>query len=209
MDESYITLAGPGRAELTEKKSRFIGYAAPCADEGAALAFLAAVKGEHPAASHHVYAYRLRAGARARYSDDGEPQKTAGLPVLEKIDALSATDCAVVVVRYFGGTLLGTGGLRRAYGAGAEAALAAAGTARVTACVTLSLTVPYALQGPVRRALEEAGAAEITETFGAMVEVGCVFPAPRADEITALLRNVTRGLEAKAGPVFYRALAAK
>ena len=124
--EDYRTIQGVSLAEIEEKRSRFIARAAFADSEEKALAVLAAVRAEHRTARHNVYAYMLREGSRTRYSDDGEPAKTAGLPVLEAIRHAGVTDCIVVVTRYFGGTLLGTGGLVRAYTESASQALAPA-----------------------------------------------------------------------------------
>lgn len=123
----YTTLAREASAEFTEKKSLFIGYAAPVRTEQDALDFIAKIKKKHSDATHNVYAYQLNGGGIARYSDDGEPQGTAGVPVLDIIKKSGADDVCVVVTRYFGGILLGAGGLVRAYAAGAKAAIDAAG----------------------------------------------------------------------------------
>ncbi len=126
-EEDYITLRQEGRAECEEKRSRFIGCACPAETEGEALGFLARIRGEFPDATHHVYAYVLRENATTRYSDDREPQGTAGLPVLDVLRHGAICNACVVVVRYFGGTLLGTGGLVRAYTHAAQIAVEQAG----------------------------------------------------------------------------------
>ena len=123
----YTTLAREASAEFTEKKSLFIGYAAPTKTEQDALDFIARIRKKHSDATHNVYAYQLNGGGIARYSDDGEPQGTAGIPVLDIIKKSGADDVCVVVTRYFGGILLGAGGLVRAYAAGAKVAIDAAG----------------------------------------------------------------------------------
>ena len=124
--EDYRTLLGQGTGEYEEKHSRFIGLAQFADTEEKALAVLNGVRAGNRTARHNVYAYVLREGNRTRYSDDGEPAKTAGLPVLEAIRHAGLTDCVVVVTRYFGGILLGTGGLVRAYTQAAKLALEAA-----------------------------------------------------------------------------------
>ena len=123
----YTTLTREASAEFAEKKSLFIGYAAPTKTEQDALDFIAKIRKKHSDATHNVYAYQLNGGGIARYSDDGEPQGTAGVPVLDIIKKSGADDVCVVVTRYFGGILLGAGGLVRAYAAGAKAAIDAAG----------------------------------------------------------------------------------
>ena len=119
----YITLLGEGSGEYSEKKSRFIGYACPCKMEQQALDFIRRIKSRHSDARHHVYAYLLEENHITRYTDDGEPQGTAGVPVLDIIRKNGVCDACIVVIRYFGGILLGTGGLVRAYTAAAKAAV--------------------------------------------------------------------------------------
>ncbi|MBQ3064825.1 MAG: YigZ family protein [Clostridia bacterium] len=121
-DELYITLEREASASFVEKKSEFIGYAAPCKTEEDALAFIARIRKKHADARHNVYAYMLKENNIARFTDDGEPQGTAGLPVLDIIRKTGFTDACIVVTRYFGGVLLGTGGLVRAYSHAAKLA---------------------------------------------------------------------------------------
>lgn len=121
--ESYTTILGEGCFEYEDRKSVFISTAAPVKSEAQALEFLAYVKKKYPDAKHHVYAYVLRENSIMRFSDDREPQGTAGMPVLDAIRKRGCTDTAVAVIRYFGGTLLGTGGLVRAYSAAAVGAI--------------------------------------------------------------------------------------
>ena len=109
MMEAYKTIQGTAQARIEEKKSEFIAHAAFADTEEKALAFLNGIRAKHRTANHNVYAYILRDGARMRYSDDGEPAKTSGLPTLEAIRHAGLVDCIVVTTRYFGGTLLGTG----------------------------------------------------------------------------------------------------
>lgn len=159
---AYRTIAAPATAEIVEKKSRFIGQIAPVATEEEALAFINGVKAEHRMARHNVYAYVLR-GGRIRYTDDGEPAKTAGMPTLEAIQHAGLEDVAVVVTRYFGGVLLGTGGLVRAYTDATKAAIEAAEVVTVSVCVDIILEVPYALYEPVCR-LADACEAKLQES---------------------------------------------
>ena len=127
MTAPYRTLRQSGSDELIIQKSRFIGYAAPCETEEDALAFLQQIRTKHKDATHNCYAYVIgRNMGVMRYSDDGEPGGTAGLPIMEVIKAQGVTNCCVVVTRYFGGILLGAGGLVRAYTQGCAVALKAA-----------------------------------------------------------------------------------
>ena len=159
---AYRTIAAPAQAEIVEKKSRFIGQIAPVATEEEALAFINGVKAEHRMARHNVYAYVLR-GGRIRYTDDGEPAKTAGMPTLEAIQHAGLEDVAVVITRYFGGILLGTGGLVRAYTDATKAAIDAADVVTVSVCVDIILEVPYGLYEQVCR-IAEACQAKLQES---------------------------------------------
>ena len=150
---AYKTIAARAEAEIVEKKSHFIGQIAPVATEEEALAFIAEVKAAHRMARHNVYAYVLR-GGRVRYTDDGEPAKTAGMPTLEAIQHAGLEDVAVVVTRYFGGILLGTGGLVRAYTDATKAAIEAADVVTVSVCVDIILEVPYSLYEQLCRIAE-------------------------------------------------------
>ncbi len=145
--EDYRTIGREGKDEFVERRSRFIGAARPVLTEEEALAFVAERKKEHWDATHNVYAYVLRAGGIQRYSDDGEPQGTAGVPVLQVLLKEGLTDCAVVVTRYFGGILLGGGGLVRAYSHGAKLAVDAAGIQVMRLCDVVRLVCGYAQYG--------------------------------------------------------------
>lgn len=123
---NYRTVKNKTSAEFTEKKSRFIGYICPVTTEEEALEFIAEIKAKHRDARHNVYAYIVRKNNIMRYSDDGEPQGTAGFPSLEVLQKEGLTDVAVVVTRYFGGILLGGGGLLRAYSRAVKDAVDAA-----------------------------------------------------------------------------------
>ena len=112
----YYTVAGPGTAEIVDRRSRFLGAVAPAADEQEAQAFLAEIRREHWEARHHVYAYVVEGGRIRRCSDDGEPQGTGGKPVLDVVQGAELMQCVAVVTRYFGGILLGLCAARRADG---------------------------------------------------------------------------------------------
>ena len=144
MTESYITVSGNSCEEIIINKSRFIGYASPCISENEALSFLQKIKEEHKTATHHCYAYIIGENQGImRYSDDGEPGGTAGLPIMDVMRTKSIVNCCIVVVRYFGGTLLGTGGLVRAYTQCAQAALSASGIVRMEKTSFYRCTLPY------------------------------------------------------------------
>ena len=141
--ELYTTLAGEGADEFEERKSLFICHAKHITSEDEAMEFVKAKKKEYSDATHNCWAYLLKGGIVARYSDDGEPQGTAGVPMLETIRKSGVCDCVVVVTRYFGGILLGAGGLVRAYSHGAKIALDAAGIVTYEKYAEFSLECSY------------------------------------------------------------------
>ena len=141
--ELYTTLAGEGSDEFEEKRSIFIGHAKHITSEEEAMEFVKAKKKEYSDATHNCWAYLLKGGIVARYSDDGEPQGTAGVPMLETIRKSGVCDAVVVVTRYFGGILLGAGGLVRAYSHGAKVALDAAEIVTYEKYTELSLACSY------------------------------------------------------------------
>lgn len=148
---SYVTIRNYGEDSFEEKKSQFIGYAKRVESEEEARAFVDEIKGMHKQARHNCYAYVIGANMGIqRYSDDGEPQGTAGIPILEVMKKSGITDCAIVVTRYFGGVLLGTGGLTRAYKKGASIAVKAAGIIEKVRGVKLSIEIDYDLLGKIQ-----------------------------------------------------------
>ncbi len=155
--DRYLTLAGPGEASLRDRASRFLAHAFPITDEAAFQAELSRMARDHHDARHLCYAWVLDPdGGRKRASDAGEPQGTAGRPILRRIEAAGLTHAAVVVVRYFGGTLLGKGGLIRAYGEAAQLALQAAPVVTHVARARLVVVCDHALAGPLRAAAMDA-----------------------------------------------------
>lgn len=148
---SYITVRNFGEDSFKEKKSEFIGYVKRVNSEEEAKEFINEIKAKHKQARHNCYAYALGENMGIqRYSDDGEPQGTAGIPILEVIKKNGITDCAIVVTRYFGGILLGAGGLTRAYTKGASIAIKAAGVVQKVKGIKLSITFDYDLLGKVQ-----------------------------------------------------------
>ena len=141
--ESYTTVLELGTFEYEDRKSVFIGEALPVTTEQEALDFIASVKKRYSDARHHVYAYVLRENSIMRFSDDREPQGTAGMPVLDAIRKRGCVDVVIVVTRYFGGTLLGTGGLVRAYTAAAVGALENASVVTYDTYAEYHVTVSY------------------------------------------------------------------
>lgn len=161
----YITVQKAAIAEITEKRSRFIAYVFPVKTEAEATAHIAEIRKKHHDARHNVYAYIINEGNIARYTDDGEPSGTAGVPVLDCIKKRGVTDCLVVVTRYFGGILLGTGGLVRAYSAAAVDGIAAAGAVKVLKAYSAAVTCDYADYERLQRLLSLNGCEEILAEF--------------------------------------------
>lgn len=201
--QDYTTVRGTASAEIEEKHSRFIASVSFADTEQAALDFLASVRAQHRTARHNVYAYVLQEGNRTRYSDDGEPAKTAGLPVLEAIQHAGVTDCVVVVTRYFGGILLGTGGLVRAYTASAAAGLAAAEIVTVRSCVSVEITVEYSLYERAALLFQQAGARLEEPVFSDKVFLRGIMPAGSEAGLLPALQQLTRGGHAKVSDPFY------
>lgn len=165
---SYRTILEYAQAEFTERKSRFIGHIAPCRSEDEAQGFLAQINRQHRDATHNVFAYRLRSGAE-RCSDNGEPQGTAGLPTLDVIQREDIVDVCVVVTRYFGGILLGTGGLVRSYGHAAKLALDAAHVVTMCPCVIALVECDYSFYGKLSYYLSDSDILVKDTEFGAAV----------------------------------------
>lgn len=148
---SYITIRDFGEDSFVEKKSEFIGYAKRCESEEEAKAFVSEIKNKHKQATHNCFAYVIGENMGIqRYSDDGEPQGTAGIPILEVMKKSNVTDCAIVVTRYYGGILLGTGGLTRAYTKGASIALKAGGIVEKVNGVRLLFHMDYDMLGKIQ-----------------------------------------------------------
>ena len=170
--EDYRTIRGTAIGEYEEKKSRFIAQLSFADSEEKAVAFLEQVRAANRTARHNVYAYRLREGSRERYSDDGEPAKTAGTPALEVLQHSGLTDLIVVITRYFGGVLLGTGGLVRAYTTATSRALEAAEVVTVRSVVALDVTVDYGLYERADLLIKAAGGIASAEQVNALLAMG-------------------------------------
>ncbi len=153
----YLTVRQEGADEFFERKSRFIGTCKPVQTEQEALDFIAGLKTKYWDASHNVYAYILRENGIQRFSDDGEPQGTAGIPVIDTLKKAGVVDCVVVATRYFGGILLGGGGLIRAYSHTASIALAAAEKITMRECLLMSARCDYSLYGRAAAVIPECG----------------------------------------------------
>ena len=177
--EQYLIPAKEGTSEYIEKKSRFLGLIVPVTSEAEARAQLDAVKKREYDARHNCWAYILHTGQK-RYSDDGEPQGTAGQPILNVLEREGVQDVLCVVTRYFGGILLGTGGLCRAYTKAAKDALDDAGISELRPWSVLRLDCPYALFERVKLELEKRGGTVISSEYGAQIALTAALPEEEA-----------------------------
>ena len=187
----YKTIEGTAQAEYEEKKSRFIGQVAHVETEDEAVAFLDGVRAANPQARHNVYAYTLRTNNRTRYSDDGEPPRTSGLPTLEVIEHAGLKDVICVTTRYFGGTLLGTGGLVRAYTKAAQDAFAAARQVTFAECVDITVSVDYPLYDQLNHWLADQGIKVVSTDFAGDVAVEIRVLATQAEVTQAAIVELT------------------
>ena len=190
---NFKTIKKEAQAEFTEKRSRFIGYIRPVKTEAEAIAFVNEIRARHRDATHNCYAYAVRENNMTRYSDDGEPHGTAGLPILEVIRGAELLDVAVVVTRYFGGTLLGTGGLVRAYTRGAKEAVAAGGVAEIVECDCLRLAFEYSYFERVRLLVESEEGVILDQQFGEGVTLLVQLRSERRERFEAALTELTFG----------------
>lgn len=169
--QEYKTLKREGKGEYEEHRSKFIGCAFPVKTEKECIDLIAKVKQENFGARHNVYAYVLRDNNICRYSDDGEPHSTAGVPTLDVIKKSSLVDILIVTTRYFGGVLLGTGGLVRAYTAAAKAAVEDAGIAIMRECYTCVIGCSYSDYQILEQLLTDSGANLIGNEFTDEVKI--------------------------------------
>ena len=190
----YRTLRQFASDEFIINKSRFIGYAAPCETEAEALAFLQSIRTKHKDATHNCYAYIIGQNAGIiRYSDDGEPGGTAGLPMMEVLKHQGVVNCCCVVTRYFGGTLLGTGGLVRAYSGAARLAVEAAEFVSVSRCVDICVHIEYPLYERVARLASDCGAKTLDTCFTHEVEIDLRMLDGTQQPLLDALRELTCG----------------
>ena len=203
--ESYLTLraGAEARGEFEDRRSRFIAQLTHVESEAEADAFIAEVRSRHHDARHNVPAWILSDG-RERCSDDGEPSRTSGMPTLDVLRGAGLADVCCVVTRYFGGTLLGPGGLVRAYTAATQAAVAAAekdgAICEMTLVVPVTVQLPYALYDRVTRLCSDAGGKVADSLFTEDVQLSCVFRAGDEERFVAAVRELAGGEDlARAG----------
>lgn len=188
----YETVDKTGESEIVISKSRFLGYCIPVESEAQAQEQLALLRKKHWDARHCCYAFRLAEGGVSRSSDDGEPSGTAGAPILNVLTQNDVKNVLCAVVRYFGGVLLGTGGLVRAYGKTASAALEAAGRVSMRLCETLTVRLSYANYSAIENAMRSGGY-DVSAEFGESVTLCCRLPAEEAESFIGFLTERTDG----------------
>ena len=192
--KTYKTLLKPNSDEFIVNKSRFIGHASPVHSAEEALAFLAQIRERHRDASHNCYAYIVGQNAGImRYSDDGEPGGTAGMPIIEVMKARQVVDAAVVVTRYFGGVLLGAGGLVRAYSHACALALNAAGVCEMHPTETWLVEIAYPQWDKVRHTLESLPVKLENTEFTSAVSFEMSVKAADSPRVMEALLRVTDG----------------
>lgn len=191
MDEYYIP-SGPGESEYEEKRSRFLGHLRPVETEEEARQFITEMKKKYHDARHNCWCYRIRGGA-VRYSDDAEPQGTAGLPMLEILQREGIDNAVCVVTRYFGGVLLGTGGLLRAYQKAAKGAVEDAGISIVRAWTRMSIVCEYSDYEKIRSELEQQNAVISDTEYGEKVTLTVLVSQGQGALVTEKLQDRTSG----------------
>ena len=191
---AYKTVRRQADDEYIINKSRFIGYASPCASEDDALAFIKSIREKHRDATHNCYAYVIGENAGImRYSDDGEPSGTAGMPIMEVLRNKGLVNVCVVVTRYFGGILLGAGGLVRAYSHSAVIAVRAAGEVVMKPTVSITADIPYPLWDKVSYRLSSLPVLRGEVSYTASVEAELLCETVKADEVILELTKMTDG----------------
>lgn len=192
MRNEYLTVLNEASAEMEEKKSRFIATVKPVASEVEAQEFIDSLKTRYWNATHNVYAYYIcRDQELQKFSDDGEPSGTAGMPVLEAIKKLGIQDVAVVVTRYFGGTLLGAAGLVRAYGKSATLGIEAAGIITRRLCIETRIVMDYSLLGKIQALMASKGYKIKDTVYAQDVEMVVYIPADEFEEFSTLVIEAT------------------
>lgn len=192
---AYKTVGREASATIYEKKSEFIGYIAHVKTRRQAAEYLAKIKKKHYDATHHCFAYIVKDEKIERQSDDGEPQKTAGMPILEVLRHSGLEDVIIVVVRYFGGTLLGTGGLVRAYTGAAQAAVAAADILSYSLCVDISIQADYSLYDRLANLFSTCGAKILQTEFTDKVFIKGRMISGTQQKLVDEIKLLTKGRE--------------
>lgn len=193
MMKEYKTVEKEGVDEFVEKKSRFIGHVKPVKTQQEATEFINLLKSKYWDATHNVYAYVLRENNICRSSDDGEPSGTAGVPVLDVLLKEQLVDVCVVVTRYFGGTLLGAGGLVRAYSHGSKIAVESGGIITMAPCKIMTVSVNYSFYDRMNILLADSGANVIESDFSDVVNIKFSIKADNKDVLADKLTQQSNG----------------
>ena len=188
----YYTVNGETDVQFIQKRSKFISHIKHVDSENMAIDFINEIRSKYWDAKHNVYAYSIRDQNYKKYSDDGEPQGTAGLPILNILNNKCITDAVIVITRYFGGILLGKGGLVRAYSMGAELAIESCKIIKMTLCVSCVLTIPYNVYGRVESILLKNGI-PYTPEFSQEVILDCYIPEGKFNNIKKSLLDLSFG----------------
>ena len=190
---NYYTVSEAAEASFIEKRSEFIGYIAPVKTDEEAVNFINTIKAKHRKAKHNVYAYILRKDNISRYSDDGEPQGIAGVPVLDVLQKRGLTDVCVVVTRYFGGILLGGGGLVRAYSHAASLACDAAHTMDMCLCHRLKICTDYGMYGKLTYILPNFETITVNSDFADSVTLELLVLSKKLSALISEITEITNG----------------
>ena len=196
-NDVFLTVSGPVNEELKIQGSRFLSYVTPVADASGFMDYLETIRKEHHSATHHCYAYRIGMEQdHFRYSDDGEPNGTAGKRILGAIDRHGLTDSGIIVVRYFGGTKLGVGGLGRAYADSAEQGLNAARIEKRILTTDFVVEFPFDITSKVHHLLERHGAEILDRVYSETVTYSCTVRRSRVERCTNDLVEETNHIAA-------------
>ena len=193
MTDALTTLGREAEGRFEEKKSVFLAHACPVADEAEAQAYIKKMKAAYADARHNVWGYRMAGDITVRCSDDGEPQGTAGVPVLDVLEKSDVKDVCVVATRYFGGILLGGGGLVRAYSHTAKIALDSGVIVTMAKCDELCVLSDYNYYGKLASLIPENGGTVISADFADNVKVKFSIPCEKSDNIKNLIVDTSNG----------------
>ena len=191
--QQYKTIKNNGFYEFCEKRSKFICYSFPAGSEHQAKEHIAQIETRHHDARHNVYAYVIKENGLCRRSDAGEPQGTAGDPVLSTIKSMEIMDALVVISRYFGGILLGAGGLKRAYSHGAKSALLAGNIITMTSCTEVTIQIPYSDYGKIENLISNSGGKINKAEYGDNININCYLKKENFDLAHKELVNLLKG----------------
>ena len=193
MSSFYTTIKEYAEDRFIERRSEFIGYIMPVKTENEAISFINSIKEQHRKATHNCYCYILRENNTVRYSDDGEPQGTAAVPMLEVLKKEELTDVCLVVTRYFGGILLGGGGLVRAYSHAAKIAVDASVKLNMYSCIQLTLKADYSLYGKIAYNLADFKHKQIESLFSDIVCLKIILDKSQTDDFIKRMNEITCG----------------